>query len=73
MEFINNKKLSDTLKLREKERNEMAVMTTRGSAFVLDPAKTEAFLSQKTSEKDKKIIKERAEALRKILKDETRK
>lgn len=56
-----------------KGRNDMAVMSKKKSAFVVDSKKVDLFLNQKSSKHNDRIIKDRAEALRKILNDETKK
>lgn len=56
-----------------KGRNDMAVISKKRSAFVVDSKKVDSFLNQKFSKHNDKIIRDRADALRKILNDETKK
>ena len=51
----------------------MAVISKKRSAFVVDSDKIDLFLNQKSSKRNDRIIKDRADALRKVLNDETKK
>ena len=72
MGFIFIKKLFSFVKSR-KGRNDMAVISKKRSAFVVDSDKIDLFLNQKSSKRNDRIIKDRADALRKVLHDETKK
>lgn len=56
-----------------KGRNKMTIAKPHNSAFVLDSKKIDSFLNQKPSKNSDRIVKDRADSLRKILTDETRK
>lgn len=72
MGFIFIKKLFSFVESR-KGRNDMAVISKKRSAFVVDSDKIDLFLNQKSSKRNDRIIKDRADALRKVLNDETKK
>lgn len=60
-------------KKNKKGSNDMAVMQKPRQAFILDSKKANDFFSIKSSKEYNKIIEKRAQSLRKILKDETKK
>ena len=62
-----------SLKKYGKERNDMAVMAKQYPAFVIDKSKVESFMNLKSSKSNSKVVRKRAQALRNVLKDDTKK